>query len=61
MMENLFQGTDEKEIDLVKNDISSIQKDFNKINPKKFEKDYDQNAILNSFLFLLILGQEITI
>lgn len=57
MMENLLQGTDEKEIDLVKNDISSIQKDFNKINQKKFEKIMTKMAILNLFLFLLILGQ----
>ena len=51
MMENLLQGTDEKEIDLVKNDISSIQKDFNKINQKKFEKDYDQNGHIE-FIFV---------
>lgn len=50
MMENLLQGTEEKEIDLVKNEIDSIQIDFDKINPEKFEKDYDQNGHIE-FIF----------
>ena len=44
MMENLLQGTEEKEIELIKNEIDSIKVDFDKINPEKFEKDNDQNG-----------------
>jgi len=50
MMENLLQGTEEKEIDSIKNEINSIQVDFNKINSEKYEKDNDKNGHID-FIF----------
>lgn len=50
MMENLLQGKEEKEIDSIKNEINSIQVDFNKINSEKYEKDNDKNGHID-FIF----------
>ena len=49
-MENLLNKTDEKEIELIKNEINKIKLDFNKTNPEKFEKDDDKNYHID-FIF----------
>ena len=51
MMENILEQTDEKEIDLIKNEIDSVQVDFNRINPEKFEKDNDLNGHIDFIFF----------
>ena len=50
LMENLLQGTEEKEINSIKNEIDLINVDEAKFCPEKFEKDNDLNGHID-FIF----------
>ena len=43
-MEKLLQGTENQEINSIKEEIEGINIDCTKINPEKFEKDDDLNG-----------------
>ena len=44
LMESLIQGKEDKEINLIKEELNKININSTKINPEKFEKDDDNNG-----------------
>ena len=46
-MESLIQGKEDKEINLIKEELNKININSTKINPVKFEKDDDNNGHIN--------------